>query len=66
MRKLAEKAIREERLFRHDELHRRLAHLRDTLWYVPALAQNDVLRYEAVFRTRWLDAMRALRLLIEK
>jgi hypothetical protein len=39
---------------------RRVRVCRNTLWYISVLADSDVCRYDAIWRVRWLDAMRAI------
>lgn len=53
-----------EKCFDEGELDRRLAGARLGIWYVPALAGNDVARYGSVRNALVVDAFRALEIMI--
>lgn len=63
-RKLIEEQEKIENCYREGELRRRLANARIEIWYLPALAKNDVTKFEEVRKALFVDAITSLEILI--
>ena len=63
-RRLIEDQEKIENCWRDGEIQRRLSNARINIWYLPALAKNDVTKFEEVRKALFVDAVKGLELLI--
>jgi hypothetical protein len=64
-RRLIEEQEKIENCWREGELRRRIADARIDIWYLPALAKNDVTKFEGVRQALYVDAVNIMEKLIE-
>jgi hypothetical protein len=53
-----------ENCYRDGELRRRISKAQIDIWYLPALATNDITKYQKVRMSLFVDALKALEILI--
>ena len=53
-----------ENCYRDGELRRRISNAQIDIWYLPSLAKNDVTKFEEVRKVLFIDAVKALEVMI--
>ena len=64
-RQFLEERINIQNVYKKGELERRInKHIND-IWYLPALAQRDISKYPEIKKSRLVDALKILELIID-
>lgn len=58
--------LKQQHSYDSGELRRRLKECLADIWYIPSLANNDITKYDLVRKSKYMDAVKTLEILIKQ